>query len=81
MSTDSPRYMRCNTLNHLVKSHIRTSHAVIEADLVNKIVYDDPAVFRHLHIDHIARNFVTTCAASFYAMNTEDISILMGVGE
>jgi hypothetical protein len=40
MCTDSSRYLRSNTLNHLVKSHVGTSHVVIKADLVDKIVYN-----------------------------------------
>ena len=81
MSTDSPGYLRSNTLNHLVESHVGTSRAAIEADLVDKIVYDDPVVFRCLRIDHVDRNFVTTCAASFYTANAEDIGLLMEVVE
>ena len=83
MYTNSPRYLHSNTLNHLVESHVRTSHAAIKADLVDKIVYEynDPAVFRHLHIDQVDRNFVATCAASFNAANAEDISLLMELVE
>jgi hypothetical protein len=76
MNTDSPRYLRSNTLNHLVESHVGTSRAAIKADLVDKIVYDDPAVFRRLRIDQVNRDFVATCAASFNAENAEDISLL-----
>jgi hypothetical protein len=43
MCTDSPRYLRSNTLNHLVESHVRTSRAAIKADLLDKIVSFYPA--------------------------------------
>jgi hypothetical protein len=78
MHTDSPRYLRPNTLNHLVESHVGTSRAAIKADLVDKIVYD---VFRRLRIDQVNRNFVATCTASFNAENAEDISLLMELVE
>jgi hypothetical protein len=81
MYPDSPRYLRSNTLNHLVESHVGTSRAAIKADLVDKITYDDPAVFRRLRIDQVNRNFVATCAASFNAANAEDISLLMELVE
>ena len=68
-------------LNHLVESHIGTSRAAIKADLVEKIVYDDPAVFRRLCIDQVNRNLVATCAASFNATNAEDISLLIELVE
>lgn len=79
MSTDSPRYLRSNTLNHLVESHVGTSRAAIKADLVDKIVYDDPAVFRRLRIDRVDMDFVATCTASFNAANAEDISLLINL--
>jgi hypothetical protein len=81
MYTDSPRHLRSNTLNHLVESHVGTSRAAIKADLVDKIVYDDPAVFRRLRVDQVDRNFVATCATSFYAANAVDISLLMELVE
>ena len=62
MHTNCPRYLQ---LNHLIESHVGTSRAAIKADLVNKIVYEDPAVLKGLRIDHVDRNFVATCAASF----------------
>jgi hypothetical protein len=81
MYTDSPHYLRSNILNHLVESHVGISRAAIKADLVDKIVYDDPAVFRRLRIDQVNRNFVATCAASFSATNAENISLLMELVE
>src|ERR1700683_5872897 len=68
-------------LNHLVESYVGTSCAVIKADLVNKIIYDDPAVFRCLRIDQVDRNFIATCAASFNTANTKDMSLLMELVE
>src|SRR5882762_2671534 len=76
MYTDSHRYLRSNTPNHLVESHVGTSRAAIKADLVDKIVYDDPAVFKPLRVDQVDKNFVATCVTSFNAANTEDISLL-----
>ena len=81
MYTDSPRHLRSNTLNHLVESHVGTSRAAIKADLVDKIVYDDPAVFKRLRVDQVDRNFVATCVTSFNASNTEDIGLLMELVE
>ena len=76
MYADSPRYLRSDALNHLVESHVGTSRAAIKADLVDKIIYDDPAVFRRLRIDRVDRNFVSACAASFDAASTKDISLV-----
>jgi hypothetical protein len=76
MSTDSPRHLQSNTLNLLVKSHVGTSRDAIKADLVGKIVYNDPAVFRRLYIERVSTNLVTSCAASFKAKNAEDIILL-----
>src|SRR5882762_684435 len=81
MYTDSHRYLRSNTLNHLVESHVGTSRAAIKADLVDKIVHDDRAVFRRLRIDQVDMNFVAKCAASLFAANAEDISLLMDLVE
>jgi hypothetical protein len=49
---------------------------MIKADLVDKVVYDDPAVFRRLRIDQVNRDFVAACAASFNDANAEDIKLL-----
>ena len=76
MSTDSPGYLQSNTLNHLVESHVGTSRDAIKADLVDKIVYDDLAVFRRLRIERVSAKFVAACAASFNADNTKDIGLL-----
>jgi len=81
MYTDSHRYLRSNTPNHLVESHVGTSRAAIKADLVDKIVYDDPAVFKRLRVDQVDRSFVATCVTSFDAANAEDISLLMELVE
>ena len=81
MSTDSPRHLQSNTLNHLVESHVGTSRDAIKADLVGKIVYDDPAVFRRLYIERVSANLVTSCAASFKAKNADDIKLLKDLVE
>ncbi|KIM71242.1 hypothetical protein PILCRDRAFT_758525 [Piloderma croceum F 1598] len=81
MSTDSPRHLQSNTLNHLVESHVGTSRDAIKADLVGKIVYDDPAVFRRLYIERVSIYLVTSCAASFKAKNAEDIKLLKDLVE
>jgi hypothetical protein len=69
-------YLQSNTLNHLVESHVGTSRDAIKVDLVDKIVYDDLAVFRRLRVERVSTNLVTACAASFNAENTEDIKLL-----
>jgi len=53
MSLDSPWYLGSNTLNHLAESIVSSSRNAIKVDLVNKIVYDDPAVFRHQRVDQV----------------------------
>ena len=45
---------------------------------LNKIVYDDPAVFRRLRVDN---DFVARCAASFNAAISEDIDTLVKLVE
>ena len=81
MFTDSPRHLQSNTLNHLVESHVGTSRDAIKANLVGKIVYDDPAVFRRLYIERVSTNLVTSCAASFKVKNVEDIKLLKDLVE
>lgn len=68
-------------LNYLVESNVGSNRSATKADLVNKIVYDDPAVFRRLRVDQINHNFVTTCAGSFKSANTEDINVLKELAE
>ena len=41
----SPRHFQSNMLNQLVESHVESSREAIQADLVDKIVYDDFQVF------------------------------------
>jgi hypothetical protein len=81
MSTISPHRPQSNTVNHLAQSHVGTSRSAIKTDLVDKIVYDDPAVFRRLRIDQVNRDFVAACAASFNAANAEDIKLLIKLVE
>jgi len=40
-TSTSPRHFQSNMLNQLVESHVGSSHEAIQADLVDKIVYDD----------------------------------------
>ncbi|KAF8804942.1 hypothetical protein BYT27DRAFT_7142933 [Phlegmacium glaucopus] len=63
-------------LNNLAESNIYSSRNAIKADLENEIVYNDATVFKRLRVDQVDDTFVSMCAASFKAKNTEDISIL-----
>ena len=67
------------TLNHLVESHVGTQ--AMKADHVDKIVYDESAVFRRLRIDQVNKDFVAACAASFNAANAQDIRLLIKLVE
>ena len=66
-----------------LESHVGTqaSRDAIKADLVDKIAYDDPAVFRRLRIDQVNKDFVAACAASFNAANAQDIRLLLKLVE
>ena len=66
-----------------LESHVGTqaSRDAIKADLVDKIAYDDPAVFRRLRIDQANKDFVAACAASFNAANAQDIRLLLKLVE
>jgi len=68
-------------LNNLVESNVGSNRDAIKADLLEKIVYDDPVVFKRLRVDQVDSNFVATCAASFKTANTEDIDILVKLAE
>ncbi len=68
-------------LNNLVESNVGSNRDAIKADLLEKIVYDDPAVFKRLRVDQVDSNFVATCAASFKTANTEDIVFLVKLAE
>ncbi|KAF8966888.1 hypothetical protein BDZ97DRAFT_585476 [Flammula alnicola] len=81
MSNDSPRYLPSNTLNRLVESNVGSSRVAIKADLVGKIIYDDPAVFMRLRLDEVNNNCVAMCAASLKAENREDINLLKEFAE
>ena len=81
MSTESPCSLGSNTLDHLSESHVGTSRDAIKSDLVGKIVYDDPTVFRRLRIDQVDKDFVTACAASFNVVNAKDIKFLIKLEE
>ncbi|GLB41537.1 hypothetical protein LshimejAT787_1001370 [Lyophyllum shimeji] len=79
MADISPHLLRSNTLNYLVESKAGSSRNAVKADLADKIVYDDPAVFRRLRTHQVDDNFVASCAASFQAVNADDIKTLKGV--
>lgn len=75
----TPRHFGANKLNYLAESHVGSSREAIGADLINKITYDDPDVFRHFRIVNVPHNFVKRCAASLETENGEDIALLKGV--
>jgi hypothetical protein len=77
MANTSPRYLGSNLLNNLVESHVGSNRDAIKVDLLDKIVYDDPAVFRRLRVDQVDNDFVARCAASFKAANSGDIDVLV----
>ncbi|KAG5650556.1 hypothetical protein H0H81_011827 [Sphagnurus paluster] len=79
MTEISPRHLQSNTLNYLVESNVDSDRAAIKIDLVGKIVYDDPAVFRRLRIDGVSDGFTVTCSASLKAENAQDIGLLKDV--
>ena len=81
MANTTPRSLGSNMPNNLVESHVGSSRDAIKADLLEKIVYDDPAVFKRLRVDQVDSNFVAMCAASFKTVNTEDIDILVKLAE
>ena len=47
-------------LNNLVESNVGSNRDTIEADLLEKIVYDDPVVFKRLRVDQVDSNFVAS---------------------
>ncbi|GLB41613.1 hypothetical protein LshimejAT787_1002130 [Lyophyllum shimeji] len=79
MSDISPHLLRSDALSYLVESKVGSSRNAVKANLVDKIVYDDPAVFRRLRTHQVNDNFVASCAASFQAVNADDIETLKGV--
>ena len=42
MANTTPRSLGSNMLNNLVESHVGSSRDAIKADLLEKIVYNDP---------------------------------------
>ena len=68
-------------LNQLVESHVGSSREAIQADLVDKVVYDDPAVFRRLCVAQVDDVFVEKCAASLNVAYKEDIDLLKTLAE
>lgn len=69
--------------NSLGDSNIGFSCNAINADLVDKITYDDPIVFRPLRALDIAENenFVLLCAASLKEQRKDDIEFLKIVAD
>lgn len=53
-----------------------TRRETVKADLVNKIVYDDPAVFKRLRVGDVDNNFVARCDGSFGTDNKAYIDLL-----
>jgi hypothetical protein len=66
-------------LNNLVESHVGSNRDAIKADLLGKVVYDDPAVFKRLRVDQVDKDFVARCLASFKTANSKDIDNLVGL--
>jgi len=64
-------------LNNLVESHVGSDRDAIKADLLGKIVYDDPAVFKRLRVDQVDNDFVARCLASFKTAKSGDIKTLV----
>jgi len=64
-------------LNNLVESHVGSDRDAIKADLLDKVLYDDPAVFKRLRVDQVDNDFVARCAASLKAAKSGDIDTLV----
>lgn len=77
----SPHIIHSSVLNHLVDSAVDSSRDTIKADLVQKIVYNDPQVFKHLRIDKVDDNLIKACTRLFEVANKEDIELLVEVAE
>ncbi|KAF8072220.1 hypothetical protein FPV67DRAFT_1623101 [Lyophyllum atratum] len=67
-SSDTPKY--------LFESNCESSRYALKAELASRIIYDDPAVLRHLRTHQVNDNLVASCAASFQATNADDIETL-----
>jgi len=68
-------------LNNLVESHVGSNRDAIKADLLGKVVYDGPAVFKRLRVDQVDTDFVTRCLASFKTAKSADIDTLVVLAE
>jgi len=64
-------------LNNLVESHVGSNRDAIKADLLGKVVYDDPAVFKRLRVDQVDNDIVARCLASFKTAKSGDINTLL----
>jgi len=73
--------MRDLCLSMLVESHVGSSREAIKADLVDKIVYDDPSVFRRLCVPKVDNTFVAECTKSLKITHAEDINLLKTLAE
>lgn len=63
----------------LPTSDVNSSRNALKSDLIDKIVYDDPSVFRRLFLENVDDRLVKSCAASFQATNRDDIDTLKDV--
>ena len=46
-------------------SDARSSHIALKDELVGKLVFDDPRVFKRLDLDRVSYQFVANCARAF----------------
>lgn len=70
MSVPSPRRVGVGMLQNFMSlespnSDARSSRITLKDELVGKLVFDDPRVFKHLDLDRISSQFVATCAQAF----------------
>lgn len=70
MSVPSPRRVGVGMLQNFMSlespdSDARSSRIALKDELVGKLVFDDPRVFKHLDLDRISSQFVATCAQAF----------------
>ena len=79
MVNTTPRSLGSNMLNNLVESHVGSNRDAIKADLLGKIVYDDPAVFKRLRLDQVDNDFVARCLASFKTAKRGDLNTLVAL--
>jgi hypothetical protein len=70
MSIPSPRKVGVGMLQNFMSlespdSDARSSRIALKDELVGKLVFDDPRVFKRLALDRISHQFVANCAQAF----------------